>query len=369
MTCKNIAAIFIVIMLSLFGCSKSNADLQERVIEEIENEVVEELVDTYDYEELTDGLYAEINTSKGTILLVLEYQKVPMTVANFVGLAEGTIEFQNRTADRYYDGLIFHRVIADFMIQGGCPYGDGTGNPGYSFPDEFHPDLRHDSAGIISMANSGPNTNGSQFFITHLETPWLNDKHSVFGHVIAGHNIVENIEQGDKLNSINIIRIGDLAEKFIVTQGFFDGLVSKAKIEAQEAAMLENESIIEQVFEQWPDIDPSSIITNPSGLMYVVLEKGSGGSSPVFGATVTAHYTGKLLDGTVFDSSIARGELLDFQIGQVIEGWNEALMDMTKGEKRLLIIPPNLGYGPQGYSGVIPPNAHLVFEVELIDFK
>ncbi len=340
MAYKNAAVIFIIIVFSLFGCSA----------------------------DLPDGLYAEINTNKGTILLILEYQKVPMTVANFVGLAEGTIDFQNRTGEKYYDGLIFHRVMEDFMIQTGCPYGNGTGNPGYKFPDEFHPELLHDRAGIISMANSGPGTNGSQFFITHTETPWLDGKHSVFGHVTEGQNVVDSIEQGDEIKNIRIIRVGESAEEFIVSQDLFNRLIDQAESQDQELAAAGRENIITQVLELWTEIERDSIVINSSGLMYVILKDGLDGDSPSFGATVTAHYTGMLIDGTVFDSSIERGEPLDFQIGQVIEGWNEALMSMTKGEKRFLIIPPQLGYGAQGYPGIIPPNAYLVFEVELIDF-
>lgn len=339
---KLIAFIFIS-MITLFGCSKTNADLE-------------------------DGLYAEINTEKGTILIFLEYEKVPMTVANFVGLAEGTIEFKNRTGRKFYDGLIFHRVISDFMIQGGCPYGNGQGNPGYSFPDEFTPDLKHDKPGIISMANSGPDTNGSQFFITHVPTPWLDGKHSVFGHVVEGQDVVDSIEQGDKINSIKIIRVGESAKRFIVTEDFFESLISTALEKKQERMEAQNKAVIEEVLRIRPGLNEDALITTSSGLMYEVLKEGAGGASPSFGSQVTAHYTGSLTDGTVFDSSIERGEPLTFQIGQVIQGWNEALMTMTKGEKRLLIIPPDLGYGPQGYPGVIPPNAYLVFEVELLGF-
>jgi len=173
------------------------------------------------YDDLSDGLYAKINTTKGSIMIQLEYKKTPLTVANFVGLAEGTI---NNTAKAegtpYYDGLTFHRVIKDFMVQGGDPTGTGAGGPGYSFRDEIDPTLVHDRAGILSMANAGPGTNGSQFFITHKETPWLNGKHTVFGHVIEGQGTVDLIAQGDKINTIEIIRKGKEAKAFDAPKTF-----------------------------------------------------------------------------------------------------------------------------------------------------
>lgn len=164
---------------------------------------------------MKDGLYAKLSTSKGNILLSLTYLETPITVSNFVGLAEGSIK--NDVKEKgvpYYDGLKFHRVIEDFMIQGGCPLGSGVGGPGYNFDDEFHPDLKHDKPGILSMANAGPGTNGSQFFITHTATPWLDGKHSVFGYVVEGHDIVDSIEQNDVIESLKIIRVGNDAKNF-----------------------------------------------------------------------------------------------------------------------------------------------------------
>ena len=177
---------------------------------------------------LDDGLYAKCITSKGDITVKLEYEKTPMTVTNFVGLAEGTKDFKDskgRTSGRYYDGLKFHRVINNFMIQGGCPLGSGTGGPGYDFPDEFDPSLRHDRPGILSMANSGPGTNGSQFFITHVPTPHLDNKHSVFGHVVSGQDIVNAIKTGDTITTIEIIRVGDKAKSFKADQETFEKLL------------------------------------------------------------------------------------------------------------------------------------------------
>lgn len=170
-----------------------------------------------------DGLYARIKTDNGIILIELFYDKVPLTVANFVGLAEGTLDTDVRPGKPYYDGLTFHRVIADFMIQTGCPSGTGTGGPGYKFPDEFYPGLKHSGPGVVSMANAGPGTNGSQFFITHVPTPWLDGKHAIFGQVIDGMDVVNKIEQGDKILSVHIIRKGKDAQNFVVNQAFLTG--------------------------------------------------------------------------------------------------------------------------------------------------
>ncbi len=166
---------------------------------------------------------------KGEILAVLYYQKTSLTVINFVGLAEGKIAANQGPLKKFYDGIVFHRVIKDFMIQGGDPTGTGTGGPGYKFPDEFAPELRHDSAGILSMANSGPGTNGSQFFITHKPTPWLDGKHTVFGKVLEGQAVVNKIGQGDKINTITIIRVGDDAKNFKTDQESFDAELKKLK--------------------------------------------------------------------------------------------------------------------------------------------
>ena len=310
----------------------------------------------------TDGLYAVIDTQKGDIVLRLEYQKVPMTVANFVGLVEGELNMED-PGENFYEGLNFHRVINNFMIQGGCPKGDGTGGPGYSFPDEFDPSLRHDGPGVLSMANAGPGTNGSQFFITHVKTPWLNDKHSVFGRVVEGQSVVNAIRQGDMINTITIERIGEDAQNFKVTKQSFAELVQNAAKKAMERRREEIEKVEKEIANRWPNT-----VKTPSGLQYVVLKKGDGKVCPKYGNPVTVHYTGTLLDGRMFDSSINRGQPATFKIGQVIEGWNEALVTMSRGEKRTLIIPPELGYGVQGYPGIIPPNSYLIFDVELLDF-
>jgi FKBP-type peptidyl-prolyl cis-trans isomerase len=316
---------------------------------------------------LKDGLYAKFNTDKGEILCLLEYKKTPLTVTNFVGLAEGTKELgggAKMKGDHFYDGLKFHRVIADFMIQGGCPLGTGTGGPGYSFPDEIDPSLTHSGPGILSMANAGPNTNGSQFFITHVATPWLDGKHTVFGHVVAGQDVVNKIAAGDTINSVEIIRVGAEAQAFKADQAAFDALLKDFEASKREKELAAMEAEQKLIAENWPEA-----ITTPSGLKYVVVQEGEG-ETPTKGQVVTVHYTGKLLNGKKFDSSIDRGKPIDFPVGrgQVIPGWEEALLGMKKGEKRVLIIPPQLGYGPQG-RGPIPPNATMVFDVELVNFQ
>lgn len=312
-----------------------------------------------------DGLYAEIHTAKGTIVIRLEFEKVPLTVANFVGLAEGTKTSSKPDGTPFYDGIAFHRVIKDFMIQGGDPMGTGRGGPGYRFPDEFHPALKHDGPGVLSMANAGPNTNGSQFFITHKATPWLDNKHAVFGRVIKGQDVVNAIVKGDIMEKVVIVRVGDEAKNFKADQATFDQLVAKT-VEANKArARKAQDAFLADLQKQYP----GKLKTTASGLIYVVIKEGSG-PKPKPGTQIQAHYTGKFLDGKVFDSSVRRGKPFAFNVGtgRVIKGWDEALVDMRKGEKRILVVPSHLAYGDRGYPPVIPPKATLVFEVELVDF-
>jgi len=312
-----------------------------------------------DTKTLKDGLYAVMHTSKGDILLALEYKKTPMTVANFVGLAEGSLNKDKP----FYDGLKFHRVIANFMIQGGCPLGTGTGGPGYKFGDEFDPSLKHDRAGILSMANSGPGTNGSQFFITHVETPWLDNRHSVFGHVVEGQKVVDSIAQGDTIKKVEILRVGSDAEAFKVTKQIFTSYIVESENKRKKVLEEARANVEAELKNRYPEA-----IRTKTGLRYVVKKKGDGERFPKMGTRVKVHYQGSLLDGRIFDSSIQRGEPTEFRVGEVIEGWNEALVTMSAGEERTLIIPPELGYGEMGYPGIIPPNSYLIFEVHLLSF-
>ncbi len=303
-----------------------------------------------------DGLYAKMKTSKGDIYLFLESKKTPMTVANFVGLSEGTIK-NTAKADgvHFYDGLKFHRVIPNFMIQGGCPLGTGTGDPGYKFPDEFDTTLQHVGPGILSMANSGPGTNGSQFFITHVATPWLNGKHTVFGKVVVGQDVVNKIVGNDTILNVIILRKGKEAETFDAPAVF-----EKKKIEiAEKNAAIEkaNKDALDKMF--------VNAIETSSGLKYVVVKEGTG-VSPKATDNVTVHYTGKFLDGRVFDSSVQRGQPASFGLNQVIAGWTEGLQLMKEGGKSTFLIPSKLAYGERGMQGAIPPNSTLLFEVELI---
>ncbi len=310
---------------------------------------------------MQDGLYAKFNTTKGEILVALEFEKTPGTVGNFVALAEGNLENSVKPQGTpYYNGLKFHRVIPDFMIQGGCPLGTGTGNPGYKFDDEFHPDLKHDGPGVLSMANAGPGTNGSQFFITHIETPWLDNNHTVFGKVIEGQAVVDAIAQGDEIESLDIVRVGDAAEGFNAVEAFrtFEGAREKRIAAEREAAKAELDKLAAG-FEE-----------TKSGLRYQIIQKGDGKPATA-GKMVSVHYKGQLADGTVFDSSYKRNAPLDFQVGvgQVIPGWDEGICLLNVGDKARLVIPSDLGYGSAGAGGVIPPNATLVFDVELMDVK
>lgn len=310
---------------------------------------------------MNDGLYTKIKSSKGDILLKLEYEKTPGTVGNFVALAEGDMENSAKPqGQKYYDGLKFHRVIPDFMVQGGCPQGTGTGNPGYSFEDEFHTDLKHDKPGILSMANAGPGTNGSQFFITHVPTPWLDNKHTVFGEVLEGQDVVDAIAQDDILESVEIIRVGAAAEAFNAIEAFrtFEGAREQRIAEAKAKMEAELDKIA------------AGFEKTDSGLRYQIIQKGSGTKASQ-GKNISVHYKGQLADGRVFDSSYDRKQPIDFTVGvgQVIKGWDEGLQLLQVGDKARLVIPSHLAYGSQGAGGVIPPNATLIFDVELMDVK
>ena len=309
---------------------------------------------------MNNGIYAKFTTPKGAILVSLEYEKTPGTVGNFVALTEGNLENSiKEQGTPYYDGLKFHRVIPDFMVQGGCPLGTGTGGPGYQFDDEIHPDLKHDAPGKLSMANSGPATNGSQFFITHIETSWLDGKHTVFGNVVEGQDVVDQVAQGDDM-SIEIIRVGTDAEAYNAVEAFrtFEG--SREKREEEEKK--KQQETLDAVAKGYAE--------TPSGLRYEILQKGEG-KKATKGANVSVHYKGQLLDGTVFDSSYKRKQPIDFPVGlgQVIAGWDEGIQLLKVGDKARFVIPSSLAYGESGAGGVIPPNATLIFDVELMDVK
>jgi FKBP-type peptidyl-prolyl cis-trans isomerase len=310
---------------------------------------------------MENGIYAKFNTAKGSILVKLTHDLTPGTVGNFVALAEGNMENKVKPqGQKFYDGLKFHRVIPDFMIQGGCPQGTGTGDPGYKFDDEFHQDLRHDAPGVLSMANSGPGSNGSQFFITHIATPWLDDKHTVFGNVIEGQDVVDAIAQGDVLESVEIVRVGDEAKNWNAIEAFVG--LKGARLKRDAALKAESEAKMEKL--------AAGFEKTESGLRYQFIQRGSGKQAES-GKTVAVHYEGSLENGKVFDSSYPRKKPIEFRLGQgqVIEGWDEGIALLKVGDKARFVIPSDLGYGSRGAGGAIPPNATLIFDVELMDVK
>ncbi|WP_395051829.1 peptidylprolyl isomerase [Flavobacterium sp.] len=356
-----------------------------------------------------EGIFATIATNKGNIVVQLEYQKTPVTVANFIALAEGTNTFVTDAklkAKPFYDGLKFHRVIKDFMIQGGDPLGNGSGNPGYAFKDEIT-DLKFDKGGVLAMANSGPATNGSQFFITHKDTPWLNGKHTIFGHVTQGMDIVNLIAQDDVILKVTIARKGTLAKAFDAPKVFSDYYSNKAE-DAKKQALIDAENQKKQAaieaeakkvyLEKYGTVIAAKAAyiaetkatgtTTPSGLIYKITQKGTG-VKPADGTTFNFNYAGYFEDGTLFDSSYedvckAYGKYdanraaqngyrsFPFEAGKkdgMIPGFLEGLSLMSYGDKAIIFIPSNLAYGERGAGGVIPPNANLVFEMEMIENK
>ena len=359
------------------------------------------------YPDLEDGLYAEFVTNKGTMVAKLYYQKAPVTVANFVALAEGlhpnvSDDFKGK---RYYDSIIFHRVIDKFMIQGGDPTGTGTGGPGYKFLDEFHPDLKHDKPGILSMANSGPGTNGSQFFITEVPTPHLDNKHSVFGELVIGLDVLDTISNvkvapGNNkpiepviIEQLNIIRKGQDAVKFAAAKVYTEGLPKieekqKALKEEARKKLEESVTIATQTF-----IEKNSDLAGPvkkleTGVVMIYINENKEGKKPSSADRVLIDYAGYFEDGRLFDTSWADvakennvyNEQRDQQGGykpfddaynetaRVVPGFREAMLNMNVGDKVRVFIPSYLGWGEQG-SGPIPPNANVIFDIELVGIK
>jgi peptidyl-prolyl cis-trans isomerase A (cyclophilin A) len=351
------------------------------------------------------GIFAEIETSKGKIIVKLEYQKTPLTVANFISLSEGTnasvadAKFKGKP---FYDGLKFHRVIPDFMIQGGDPAGNGSGGPGYAFKDEISDD-KFDGPGVLAMANSGPKTNGSQFFITHKDTQWLTGKHTIFGHVTTGQDVVNAIKQDDVITKVTIVRKGTEAKKFDAAKTFGDYMANKAGDDAKEAAaMAENQRKQVEIEAQkkaefnakYASVfaakvkylnETKAVATEtPSGLKYKIIQNGTG-VKPADGTTVYVNYAGFLEDGSLFDSSYENvnkefGKFdesrakqggyqpFPFQYGKkegLIPGFIEGLEQLKFGDKAVVFIPAKLGYGERGAGNVIPPNANIIFEIEI----
>jgi len=349
-----------------------------------------------EYAELTDGLYAEMKTNKGIIMLQLEFEKTPVTVANFVSLAEGKNSKVSAgyKGKPFYDGLKFHRVISNFMIQGGDPAGNGSGGPGYKFMDETIESLKHDSAGILSMANAGPGTNGSQFFITHNATPHLDGLHTVFGKVVVGMEVVNSIVQNDVIETVKIIRKGSDAKKFDAAKIFDEYFATESERMKKKAAeeaekkkvyMEKMKNVLSDKTKFFADTRKAATKSN-SGLEYFIFKKGSG-KKPAQGANVFVHYAGFFESGELFDSSYkevneAYGKLderraqangyrpFPFQYGAktgLIPGFLEGLEKMSLGDKAIIFIPSALGYGEAGAGGVIPPNANLIFEIEMLE--
>lgn len=336
-----------------------------------------------DHSNLPDGLYADIETNKGHIIVELDYKKAPITVANFVTLAEGKNEFvthEQLKKKPFFDGLKFHRVIESFMIQSGDPLGTGSGDTGYKFKDEFS-DLKFDKAGVLAMANNGPGTNSSQFFITHVETPWLDNLHTIFGHVVSAKDqeVVNKVVQGDNIVAVTIIRNGEAAKKFDAVKVFHDYFADIAK-EQQKYAGAQKEKV-----GYYASLKPKATKTT-SGLEYVITEKGSG-KKPAIGSQIYIHYAGFLENGTLFDTSIeevakpfgkfdpARAaqngyQPIQFQAGKkdgLIPGFIEGVEQLSYGDKAVLFIPSHLAYGATGAGGVIPPNANIIFEIQISD--
>lgn len=324
------------------------------------------------YKDFDEGIYADIVTEKGSIVCELYEEEAPMTVANFITLAEGTNEkvTDSLKGKKYFNGLTFHRVVPDFVIQGGDPLANGQGGPGYKFQDEFAKDSagvlihKHDAQGVLSMANGGPNTNGSQFFITHKATPWLDGKHTVFGRVKKGLDVLDSIKAKDKILSVNIVRLGNEAKSFDAIQVFEE---EYKKFEIEEAARMKKEEELKKIFFQKMGMDKA--VEKDSGLRVLTLKKGSG-KAITRESKNEVHYAVYLANGKLIQNSRDRNTPFSFQFSKrpMIPGFVEGVLGMKKGEKTRLYIPYYLGYGEQAY-GPFPAKSDIIFEIEVLNVE
>jgi peptidyl-prolyl cis-trans isomerase A (cyclophilin A) len=353
------------------------------------------------YPQLDDGLYAEIITNKGTMVAKLYDEKTPLTVSSFIGLAEGThpLLTDSLKGKPFYNGLTFHRVMNNFMIQGGDPEGTGRGGPGFKYPDEFVDSLKHDKPGILSMANSGANTNGSQFFITEKPTPWLDNRHTVFGELVVGLEVQDTISnvKVDKsskplspviIEQVNIIRNGFDAKRYDAAETWKNELqLLEQKLEEERVLAEERKAkAIEERLAIFKDYGAKAS-TTASGLKLHTISEGDG-EKPAQGTTVMVYYEGYFTDGNLFGSNRIEIEeeygvynSIKDQRGyykpapmntsadaQLIPGMKEGLATMKVGDKTFMYIPAHLAYGESG-RGPIPPNADLIFIAEVVDIK
>jgi cyclophilin family peptidyl-prolyl cis-trans isomerase len=363
------------------------------------------------YQDLEDGLYAEISTNKGVMVAKLYHDKTPVTVANFVALAEGNhpLLADSLKGKKYYNGLIFHRVMDKFMIQGGDPTGTGSGGPGFKFEDEFHPELKHDKPGILSMANGGPNTNGSQFFIMEVPYPSLDNRHAVFGELVKGIEVqdsISNVETSKPANrpvedvimqEVNIVRVGLKAKTFDAPKVFNEELPKikekqeKIKEELRLKAEAENKEKEAKNATAGKEVKPilddylSKSTASASGLKTYFITKGNG-EKPKQGANVKVNYEGYFTDGRLFDSNLRKieekhGMLNSMKVqrqmynpmlmqvspdARMIPGFKEAVTQLKVGDKAFFYLPYHLAYGERS-NGPIPANSDLIFIIEMVE--
>ena len=358
------------------------------------------------YPDLEDGIYAEFVTTKGTMVAKLFHDKVPVTVANFVALAEGEhpLAAEKHKGKRFYDGITFHRVMDKFMIQGGDPDASGMGGPGFKFEDEFHPELKHDKPGILSMANSGPNSNGSQFFIMEMPWPSLDNRHAVFGELVKGIDIqdsISNVKVIDPkvrnhkpvedvvITKLNIIRKGAEAKNFDAPKVFEEEMpkIKERAAAAKEAIRKKAEALAKQA--QTDFLKKNKELTgrrieSPTGMAMIFTHE-SNGVTPTSAQSVNIDCAGYLENGKLFwttwktiaekngmydEQQDKRGGYAPFKMpynerATLVAGFREAMLNMKIGDKARVFIPYYLGYGANGRPPVIPGNSNLIFDIQL----